>query len=333
MAASTLNCVPNTSFQDPDPWLTADPDFTECFQLSLLIWVPCAFLVLFTPLELYFIRQSKHGQIPWNFMNISKLLVTLGLIILSLVNIGLAVSLQEENPDKIFAVHFTTPIIQTLTFFLSAILLLLHRKNGVRSSGLVFIFWFTLMVLAIPQYRTEIRYLQTSTEASDGIDWRYYKAMSYMFYFPLVVGMCLGNCFADHWPSDSKPSQNTSPEESASFLNKLFYQWFDPMTWKGYRQPLQASDMWDPLNEDLTKNIVPEFDKYWEESVAKNAKLREKDVKNGKKNVQKDSIKKGETNGSVLPALFKAFGGPFWFAGAIKLVIDLLSFASPQLLG
>jgi ATP-binding cassette subfamily C (CFTR/MRP) protein 1 len=38
------------------------------------------------------------------------------------------------------------------------------------------------------------------------------------------------------------------------------------------------------------------------------------------------------TNGSVLPAMTKAYGGPFWFAGFIYLIINGLSFASPMLL-
>lgn len=266
----------------------------------------------------------------------------MALVILVLINIGIAVSLQGANPEQIFAVHFTTPGIQAATFLLSIILLLLHRSNGIRSSGLIFIFWFSLMVLAIPQYRTEIRYLMSRNndeppsngeEAVDGIDWRYFKAMSYMAYFPLVVVVFVLNCFSDQRPPDAPNTKTTSPEEGASFLRKLFFQWFDPMAWKGYRRPLEATDMWDPLKEDITENIIPEFDKYWQESVKKNEQARASDLKKGKKKKGEDTIKPGETNGSVLPAMVKAFGGPFWFAGVIKLVIDLLSFASPQLLG
>ena len=38
------------------------------------------------------------------------------------------------------------------------------------------------------------------------------------------------------------------------------------------------------------------------------------------------------TNGSVLPAMVKAYGGPFWFAALLYVVINALSLASPLLL-
>lgn len=38
------------------------------------------------------------------------------------------------------------------------------------------------------------------------------------------------------------------------------------------------------------------------------------------------------TNGSILPAMVKAYGGPFWFAGLLQIIITALIFASPFLL-
>lgn len=36
--------------------------------------------------------------------------------------------------------------------------------------------------------------------------------------------------------------------------------------------------------------------------------------------------------GNIVPVLFQTFGGPFYMAGLLKLIIDLLSFAPPQIL-
>lgn len=38
------------------------------------------------------------------------------------------------------------------------------------------------------------------------------------------------------------------------------------------------------------------------------------------------------TDGSILPAMVKAYGGPFWFAGILQIVINVLTFASPLVL-
>ena len=128
----------------------------------------------------------------------------------------------------------------------------------------------------------------------------------------------------------------TSPETGASYLRRLFFQWFDHVTWHGYRRPLKVEDMYDLMEEDSHEAVTPPFDKYWEESVEKNRKRMEYEKIKGKEKKLKEGEtgpKPGETNGSVLPAMFKAFGGPFWFAGILKLCMDLLSFASPLLLG
>jgi ATP-binding cassette, subfamily C (CFTR/MRP), member 1 len=38
------------------------------------------------------------------------------------------------------------------------------------------------------------------------------------------------------------------------------------------------------------------------------------------------------TDGSILPAMIKAYGGPFWFAGILQIGLNLLTFATPLLL-
>lgn len=298
------------------------------------MWVPCAFLLLFTPLELYFIASSKRGVIPWGLLNISKLLFTLLLIGLTVADLVMAATLADDHPEEIFDVHLTTPSIKIFTFVITIILVLLHKRNGIRSAGLMFLFWISLVLAGIIQYRTEIRYIQSvgGLFGEGRSEWRDYKALSYMIYFPLIIVVLLLNCVSDKAPAGQKKSKMTSPEVGASFLRKLFFQWFDPVTWHGYRKPLTVEDMYDLMEEDSNETLTPPFDKYFQESVVKNRKKLEQDTKKGKKS-DKAPLKPGETNGSVLPAMFRAFGGPFWFAGILKLAMDLLSFASPILLG
>lgn len=44
------------------------------------------------------------------------------------------------------------------------------------------------------------------------------------------------------------------------------------------------------------------------------------------------AVKPGQTDGSILGAMFKAYGGPFWFAGLLQIALNILTFASPLLL-
>lgn len=159
-----------------------------------------------------------------------------------------------------------------------------------------------------------------------------------MMYFPLVVLQFINHCFADkrpHSPSIFNPSKRSlpaaedCPEMTASFLSRILFVWFEHIIWQGYRRPLTEDDVFELDPQETTKCLSQGFDNYWMESV-----------KNGQRQLQNEERKKGEksissrrTNGSVFPAMVKAFGGPFWFAGALKLVIDLLSFAPPFVLG
>ena len=96
-------------------WNTTDPDFTEYFHQTVLVWIPCTFLWLFSPIETYFLLYSKDLNIPWSSVNISKLVVNFLLIILAIVGIGHAV-FQANSNVKVAAVYYVTPSILLITF-------------------------------------------------------------------------------------------------------------------------------------------------------------------------------------------------------------------------
>jgi ATP-binding cassette subfamily C (CFTR/MRP) protein 1 len=55
-------------------------------------------------------------------------------------------------------------------------------------------------------------------------------------------------------------------------LSKLFFAWFDALAWRGFRKPLETKDLWNMNPEDTSKEVVPLFDKYWEETLRKTSK-------------------------------------------------------------
>lgn len=63
--------------------------------------------------------------------------------------------------------------------------------------------------------------------------------------------------------------QNPCPEESSGFLSRLLFSWFNPLAWKGFRKPLETSDLWNMKHEDMAGEVVPLFDKYWQKSLKK----------------------------------------------------------------
>ncbi|KAK3909098.1 Multidrug resistance-associated protein 1 [Frankliniella fusca] len=316
-------------------WYSDDPDFTICFEKTALVWTPCAFLWCFAALEAYYIAKSRNKDIPWNWLNISKLIFTGLLIALSVADMGNA-AYQNGNGVEVYSVDYYTPLIKIATFALAGVLLAYNRKCGICSSGLLTLFWLLLFICGIPQYRTELREELEMRELSERAQFPF---ISYMIYLPLVLAMLVLNCISDAEPRQLyyAKTENMCPELNASFFSKVFFLWFDQFAWKGFRNPLETKDLWAIKPEDASNEVVPLFTKFWEETVRKTTgnqvgsakasfrkSLGSVDLSGGPKQPLKQA--------SVLPALCKAFGPTFLFVALLKLVVDLLTFVSPQIL-
>jgi ATP-binding cassette subfamily C (CFTR/MRP) protein 1 len=94
-------------------WYTSDPDLTKCFERTVLVWVPCVFLWTFSSLEVYYILHSKKRDIPWNWVNVSKLLGTAVLFVLTVTDLVTSINSSESDT---YNVDIYTPIIKLLSF-------------------------------------------------------------------------------------------------------------------------------------------------------------------------------------------------------------------------
>ncbi|XP_046419118.1 multidrug resistance-associated protein 1 isoform X8 [Neodiprion fabricii] len=315
-------------------WYTDNPDLTECFQKTVLVWTPCVFLWTFCSMETYYILSSKRRNIPFTWILISKLLLTSLLVILSIADLGYAIY-SQANGETVYSVDYCTPLIKLISFAMALVLLLYNRKYGMRTSGLLFLFWFLLALCGAVQYRSIIRGHNQSTEVT-------YSYVSYMIYYPVVLVLFLLHFFVDGEPrfSEYKPVERPCPETNSSFPSKILFTWFDPMAWKGFKKPLETDDLWAMNPEDTAAEIVPKFDKYWMETLRKTDKLfwtyfgaqgTKASFRKSSGQVDFNSARRKKI-ASILPALCKAFGPTFLFGSLLKLSQDILTFASPQIL-
>lgn len=63
--------------------------------------------------------------------------------------------------------------------------------------------------------------------------------------------------------------QKPCPEETAGFLSRITFVWFDPMIYRSFKKPLATEDLWDMNPEDCSRELVPKFDRYWRQSLEK----------------------------------------------------------------
>lgn len=223
-------------------------------------------------------------------------------------------------------------------------ILFFNKKYGIQTSGVVFIFWLLLAIFSIPQCSSEVNHKSQRilrSEMGEDTSWEDYKYTSFMIYFSFVLASLVLNCFGDKKPNETKYPRGKMecPENSASFLSRLTFSWFDRMAWNGYRKPLEEKDLWDLRPVDASKEVMPLFAKYWNKTVQKNkvdktfvstsAKFAKEENKVYFENPKSTKSKK---DSSILPSICKSFGGVFLFGSFLKLINDLLMFASPQIL-
>lgn len=187
--------------------------------------------------------------------------------------------------------------------------------------------------------RTEVRQGIDRKETNSPDSFAHYNYVTFMICFATSALILVLNFFVDAEPEQTKypKPELPCPELEASFPSKIFFQWFDKFIWKGFRNPLENKDLWSMKPEDMSTEVSPLFQKYWNRSVAKSAQV---EPANGissatfKKSSASVNFSTAKTKkpASILPALVKAFGGTFLFGSCLKLFQDVLTFASPQVL-
>lgn len=220
----------------------------------------------------------------------------------------------------------------------AAVLLYFNKRNGLQTSGLLWLFWFALTICALPQVRSEIR-LSAARSSLATDSWAEYQYFSFMVFFAGSCVMLLLNSFADKAPSQTtyEKTEKTCPELSASFLSRIFFCWFDKLAWHGFRNPLEHKDLWDMKPEDAAGEVMPQFAKHWNATIAKrNTNLQPIQAKAEYSRGEKVKFVQPRSSekkiASILPALCKAFGPTFLFGAMLKLANDVLTFVSPQIL-
>lgn len=99
-------------------WSATNPELTFCFKNSVLIWAPCAFLWIFSLPEFYRIQKSRYSNIPASFLNITKLIIMILLILLSTIDLVFMIlhRMNEDAEENIYDVQFVSTGIKIVTF-------------------------------------------------------------------------------------------------------------------------------------------------------------------------------------------------------------------------
>ncbi|CAL4099766.1 unnamed protein product, partial [Meganyctiphanes norvegica] len=314
-------------------WETDNPDLTPCFEHTVLVWVPCIILWILAPLETKYILDSVDRLIPWSWVNISKGVASIILLLVELIEFCYAIY-KYASDIPVYTADFLKPALLFVTIFLQLALVYVGKKRGIQSSGVLFIFWFLLMFFSIPEYRSLFIDISNQETETDLVIFSLY-----MIYFPVLAITFLINCFGDSRPQhvDYPRGEKACPELDASFLSRITFAWVDRLIWNGHKQPLQQSDMWDLSYENASSTVVNSWEKNWSKTKAKAVKKGESHTSatysnNAATLELSGKTAKGDHYLSILPTMIRSFGPSFAFGALLKLFHDCLQFLSPLIL-
>ncbi|XP_076856191.1 ATP-binding cassette sub-family C member 3 isoform X1 [Brachyhypopomus gauderio] len=321
------------------------PDLPECFQLTVLPWIPCIYLWLVFPLYLFYLKRNNRGYIMMSILN--RIKTIFGLILWVVCWTDLFTSFHEMQQGNVRPpIYFVTPLIVGMTMLLATFLIQFERLKGVQSSGVLFIFWTLSVLCAIVPFRSKI--IRANQEGvTDKL-----RFTTFYMYFATTLAELILSCFNENPPLFSSaatdPTNNPCPESTAGFLSRLTFWWFTSMAIKGYRSSLETKDLWSLNKQDTSELVIPKLLGEWEGEKTKaqstepgvngqaayaKAATESNHVATSPEEVEVLLSRQEETRPpSFLRALLKAFGPYFLIGSAFKLLQDLISFVNPQLL-
>uniref|UniRef100_A0A8C4I3Q8 ATP-binding cassette, sub-family C (CFTR/MRP), member 3 n=1 Tax=Dicentrarchus labrax TaxID=13489 RepID=A0A8C4I3Q8_DICLA len=326
---------------------TDRPDLPECFQLSVLSWLPCIYLWAVFPIYLFYLKKNNRGYIMMSIMNRFK--TAFGLLLWIVCWTDLFYTFHElRQGHSQPPIYFVTPLVLGMTMLLATFLIQFERLRGVQSSGVLFIFWFLSVLCAIVPFQHASALKRLSHVLTDKL-----RFTTFYFYFSMLVCELILCCFNERPPlfsnvvTDPNPC-NPCPETTAGFLSTMTFWWFTSMAIKGYKIPLEAKDLWTLNQRDSSKVAVPKLLKEWEKEQAKAKSKPSRLIKLPPVAASKiirpapavpeevevllSNKKAAPRQPSFLRALIRAFGPYFLIGSAFKVLQDVVTFVNPQLM-
>jgi len=327
----------NEQFYDPRSiWEEQIPYISSCFQSTVFSYIPCIYLFLFAPYEVLKIKSLAKKTVPWTLVNISKILFSLLLAILCLVQLFSYV-LASEGDETFFSAQIVQSMIEIISFVIIFMLTLYQRKKNVHTSGVVFMFWFFFAVLDVISYVLVVLHTFKSTNVSlvptDEFHF-VYRTLHVSF----VVSSLFLNCVSDY-----KIDYNTKscPINKASFLSTLTFWWFNSMISLGHKKALTEQDMWSLNDEFKTKTaydgFFKQYIKYFKrfKTAKAKAKLDEERQKFLEKELKREMNKANTTKVkdiNLIGPFFRTYKVELICSASYKLISILSGFVQPFVL-
>ncbi|NXE20453.1 MRP6 protein, partial [Ardeotis kori] len=319
-------------------WYTNTPRFTQCFESTVVAWIPCAYLWICFPFYYLYLRHENKGYIRMSRIFKTKMVLGFILVILCFSNVFFVLWEISQGKPRAPA-FFISPAVVGITMILAMFLTQAERMMGIQSSGVLLIYWLLSFIAAAVMFTSKVQRALERGFLEDS----FHHVTTYV-YASLVLGELVLFCLVDHPPFFSKAINNPNqcPEASSSFLFKITYWWLSGLVWKGHHQSLGVDDLWPVRKEDSSEEIVARAEREWKRCRSRTQQKRESATfKKGRKSEtgipeaeETEVLLQSEHSQSrpLLKALWSMFGTYFLLSTVCLVICDVFLFSIPKLL-
>lgn len=327
---------------DENAWL----EFTGCFQNTVLVWVPSAWLLFTTPSYIYHLYQNAQQQRHITTQNLAKSIISLLLAFITFLELVQKLGAAGVKAPPVF---YFSSALQIICYLLTGIIVQAERLKGAITSPTLFIYWlFTITAGIIPFYSRILQHQENSDLVSFVIFYISYAFLLIQFILSALI-------------EKNIDTENLCPEDKASVPSFLLYNWINNVLFLSYKGKLHDSDIPSLPVRNQSQFLISSFERHWNKEVRRCEKLKKKKdfcpPKEQEINVFNESTpllgkykKFEDTNTeeikssfldednkdafapSLIRALIYNFSGSFLVAFTCRLVSDVISFLNPVLL-
>ncbi|GIY32689.1 hypothetical protein CDAR_553333 [Caerostris darwini] len=218
-------------------WYTEVPDFSSCFQDLVFVTAPNVIFCGIFLLSIWsLIKLSSFTSLLWTWLNITKLVLSLSLLIFSAMWCGIL--FHETFSDEIIPQSaLLSSCSKVITYILAIILMLMHKSRGITTSTLLSIFWIVLTICGVILHRSAIlQYFILESKPASGVIF----AIE-MIYYPIIYIQLLLSAFTDEKDLDFIKDGHVM--EEISLLCFLTFSWFNDIIYMSRTKILTVSDL------------------------------------------------------------------------------------------
>ncbi|VDL69418.1 unnamed protein product [Nippostrongylus brasiliensis] len=265
--AAVLDNFCGEKFWESSVWTKSYPTLTQCFQHTILVWIPCIFLFCISPILTAQISYGRRSPLPWT-KRITAKMVCCAVLVVDSTFVFLLPFIEAASKKRIpQAVDFVYPLMLMLAMIIQMGFIVASRRYGRVTSGGLFLSWLLFVVCGFP----ELLYWVHHTFHKKDVITNHYRRIAYLIWWPCCLIQFIFHCFAD-LPSPAYKTINnrgvSSPEVSSSFINRLTQSWFTDVCRKGLKKPLEPSDLYALNDGDCSAVLVPKWTKLWGKKMA-----------------------------------------------------------------